>query len=61
MDIETNDAITSAKRALEKSHSVAQAMIEQKECQRTFYRYRLFAEIMLDYIAEAEDNLSIIK
>lgn len=61
MKIEFIDSITSARQALEKSHSVAQIMIEQTGTQHDAQRSKLYAEIMLDYIAEAEEYLTTIK
>ena len=61
MNIELIDSIAGAKHALEKSHSVAQIMIEQAEDPRGAARSRLLAEVMLDYIAEAEECLSEIE
>jgi hypothetical protein len=61
MNIDTIDAIQNARRALEKSHSVAKILIEQIEDPRGAARSRLLAEVMLDYIAEAEEHLSEIE
>ena len=61
MNIELIDSIAGAKHALEKSRSVAQIMIEQAEDPHGAARSRLLAEVMLDYIAEAEECLSEIE
>lgn len=61
MNIETIDAVAGAKHALQKSHSVAQIMIEQAADPHGAARSKLLAEVILDYIAEAEDSLDTIK